>query len=51
LGDMQHVSGLCQAADVDNFDEIFETTKIQGSGPVAEKSVKSSSKSRARVNP
>ena len=33
LGDMQNVSGLRQAPDVDDFDEIFQAAKIHNSGP------------------
>ena len=29
LGDMQHVSGLGQAADVNDLDKIFESPKVQ----------------------
>jgi hypothetical protein len=28
LGDMQHIGGLGQAADVDDFDEILQTPDI-----------------------
>jgi hypothetical protein len=49
---MQHISGLGEASDVNDFHEVFEAAEIQGNGPVAEKSrLKSSPKRRVRVNP